>query len=81
LIKLERPPYDRAFRTRQPSVLRPPTVADFLTDLTKMEATHVGAFVLISDRKINVLKDLLPVLDQVAKSGRPLVLISEDIEG
>lgn len=53
----------------------------FVTDPEKMEAIFEEAHVLLCDRKIGILKDLLPLLEQVAKSGRPIVMIAEDIEG
>lgn len=53
----------------------------FVTDPEKMEVVFEEALVLLCDRKIGILKDLLPLLEQVAKSGRPIVLIAEDIEG
>jgi chaperonin GroEL len=46
-----------------------------------MEAVLEDALVLISDRKITVLKDLLPLLDQVVKAGRPLLVVAEEVEG
>jgi chaperonin GroEL len=53
----------------------------FITNPEKMEAVIEDALVLISDRKIGVLKNLLPLLDQVVKAGRPLLVVAEDVEG
>ncbi len=53
----------------------------FVTDTTGMEAVLEDAYILICDRKLNILKDLLPLLEQVAKAGKPILFIAEDIEG
>jgi len=53
----------------------------FINNPEKMECVLEDALILISDRKIGILKDLLPLLEQIAKSGQPLLVVAEDIEG
>ena len=53
----------------------------FVTDPEKMEAVLQDARLLITDRKLSVMKDLLPILEQIARAGEALVIIAEDIEG
>ncbi len=53
----------------------------FVTDPEKMEAVLDDAYILIHDKKISAMKELLPVLEKVAQSGRPMLIISEDVEG
>jgi chaperonin GroEL len=53
----------------------------FVTNPEKMEAVMEDPLILISDRKITILKDVLPLLDQIVKAGRPLLVIAEDVEG
>jgi chaperonin GroEL len=53
----------------------------FVTNTEKMEADFENAYVLIYDKKISSMKDLLPVLEKVVQTGKPLVIIAEDIDG
>src|SRR5437660_7102730 len=53
----------------------------FVTDPERMEAVLENAYILINEKKISSMKDLLPLLEQIAKSGKPLVIIAEDVEG
>ena len=52
----------------------------FVTDADKMEAVYENPYILIYDKKISNMKEFLPILETVAKSGRPLLVISEDVE-
>jgi chaperonin GroEL len=53
----------------------------FVTDRERMEAAYDDAYVLIYDKKISAMKDLLPILEKVANAGRALVIICEDVDG
>jgi chaperonin GroEL len=53
----------------------------FITDAEKMEAVLEDAYVFLCDRKIGNLNDLLPLLEQVARSGKPILFVAEDVEG
>ncbi len=53
----------------------------FVTNAEKMEANVEDPYILIHDKKISSMKDLLPILEQIAKMGKPLLIVAEDIEG
>jgi chaperonin GroEL len=53
----------------------------FVTDPERMEASLENAYILIHEKKISSMKDLLPLLEQIAKSGKPLLIVAEDVEG
>src|SRR3989442_5432935 len=53
----------------------------FVTDAERMEVVFEDALVLIYEKKMSVMKDMLPLLEQVARAGKPLLIIAEDIEG
>jgi len=52
----------------------------FVTDTEKMEAVYENPYILIHDKKISIMKDLLPILEKIAQSGRPLLILAEDVE-
>ena len=53
----------------------------FVTDPERMECNLEDPYILINEKKISSMKDLLPLLEQVARAGKPLLIIAEDIEG
>ena len=53
----------------------------FVTDPEKMEAVLDDSYILIHDKKVSAMKELLPILEQVAQTGKPMLIIAEDVEG
>ena len=53
----------------------------FVTDPERMEVVLEDPYILINEKKISVMKDLLPLLEQIARAGKPLLIVSEDVEG
>ncbi|MGB6472659.1 MAG: chaperonin GroEL [Candidatus Sulfotelmatobacter sp.] len=53
----------------------------FVTDPERMEVALENAYILINEKKISSMKDLLPLLEQIAKGGKPLLIVAEDVEG
>src|SRR4028118_545759 len=53
----------------------------FVTNAEKMEVDLENAYILIYDKKVSTMKELLPVLEQVVQTGKPLVIVSEDVDG
>ena len=53
----------------------------FVTDIDRMETVLEDPYILISEKKLTVMKDLVPLLEQIARAGKPLLIIAEDVEG
>ena len=53
----------------------------FVTDAEKMTVTLNNPFILLNEKKVSSMKDLVPILEQIAKMGRPLLILAEDVEG
>src|SRR5688500_11201640 len=53
----------------------------FITDQERLEVVLENPFILVHEKKISALKDLLPLLEQVARAGKPLLIIAEDVDG
>src|SRR5437667_5717362 len=53
----------------------------FVTDVERMECVYEDPYILIHDKKISNMKDVLPILEQIARAGKPLLVIAEDVEG
>lgn len=55
--------------------------AYFINDRERMECSYENPYILIYDEKISIMKDLLPILEKVAQTGRPIIIIAEDVDG